>query len=292
LAWSRLLLLKLYNVWNAFQYDDLSIVTSLRESGIILPGLYFGFVVALAFPGILLVWRASAAARWVVTAILLHVAALLSVFITERYRLAIVPGLLCFAAAGLFIFWRSLVAGQSIRIAVYLCALAISTIFTSWPRHDPALWALDAYNSGWQALESGNLVMAEKKLLLAQSYVPTNAETKFALGNLRHAQRENSVAAQFYLATLNLDASHRGALNNLGVMALEDRNYDAAETWFRRAIQVEPRNGKLHFLLAKTAFEKGAVKEAGHEIDMAIRLSPDQDEFKRLKQKIERSSPH
>ena len=142
-----------------------------------------------------------------------------------------------------------------------------------------------------RALESGDLALAEKKLSLAQSYVPTNPETNFALGNLRHAQHENPLAAQFYLATLKLDADHRGALNNLGVISLEERKYDAAETWFRRAIQVEPRNGKLHFLLAKAAFEKGEREEARSEIVTAISLNPGQDEFKRLKQRIESSSP-
>jgi Tfp pilus assembly protein PilF len=288
-AWSRLLLLKLRNVWSAFQYDDLSIVTSLRESGTILPGPYFGVIAALAFPGIVLLWCTSVAARWMVAAILLHVAALLITFVTERYRLAIVPGLLSFAAAGLFIFWRSLIGAQPARVAVYLLLLAAATIFTSWPQRNPALWALDAYNSGWQALEAGNLSGAEKKLLLARAYVPTNAETNFALGNLKLAQGEQDSANSLYLTTLQLDQNHRGALNNLGVMALNSCNYDFAENWFRRAEQLDPRNPKTHFLLATTLFAKGNYDDAQAEIAAAIALAPDQTEFKDLRNKIAKS---
>src|SRR5207244_6767709 len=105
--WLKLLLIKLRNFWSAFQYDDLSIITNLREQYVILPGLYFGVVAAFALPGMLLAWRIAPLSRCVITAILLHVMAVLTVFITERYRLPIVPGLLIFAAFGLSIFWRS-----------------------------------------------------------------------------------------------------------------------------------------------------------------------------------------
>jgi len=290
LAWARLLLLKLVNVWNAFQYDDLSIITSLRESGIVLPGPSFGLIAALAFPGILLVWRNSPAARWVAAAILLHIIALLTVFVTERYRLAIVPGLLVFAAIGLSIFWRSLITAQYQRVALYLFLLLASMIFTSWPQRDPSLWALDAYNSGLRALEAGDLAHAEKKLLLARAYVPSNPETNFALGNLRLAQGRNDLAASLYLTTLAFDQHHAGALNNLGVMALAQNKYAEAEGWFRQSAQAGPRNAKTHYLLAKTLFVRGQKQEAKSEIETAIELRPGQSEFQKLRDAIEAPS--
>jgi Flp pilus assembly protein TadD len=284
--WLKLLLIKLRNFWNAFQYDDLSIITSLREEHVIFPGLYFGVVAAFVLPGVLLAGRSSVLSRWVAAAILLHMTALLTVFVTERYRLAVVPGLLIFAAMGLSLFWRSLVAGDYGRVAVYLILLATSTIITSWPQRQPSLWALDAYNSGWQALEAGNLALAEQKLSLARSYVPTNPETTFALGNLRLAQGKNGAAFSFYLATLKYDENHRGALNNLGLMALDANRSDVAEMWFRRAERIDPHNAKTHFLLAKTLLAKGSRQAAQLEIDTAIRLRPGQREFNQLRQQI------
>jgi tetratricopeptide (TPR) repeat protein len=284
--WLKLLLIKLRNFWSAFQYDDLSIITSLREEHVILPGLYFGIVAAFALPGILLAVRISVLSRWVAAAILLHMTALLPVFVTERYRLAVVPGLLIFAAIGLSLFWRSLIARAYGQVALYLFLLLASTMFVSWPQRNPALWALDAYNSGWQALEAGNLARAEKKLALARSYVPANPETNFALGNLKLAQGKREAASSFYVATLTFDQGHRGALNNLGVMALEDHNYDAAETWFRRALLVEPRNAKTHFLLAKILWAEGRREGAQREIDFALQLEPKRREFNELKQEL------
>src|SRR5436309_4148742 len=286
-AWLRLLALKLCNLWSAFQYDDLSIITILREQNVTLPGIYFGLVAVLALPAIFLVWKTAPLSRWIAVAIALHVLALLPVFVTERYRLPIVPGLLIFAAFGLVAFFNDVVAGKFRWAIAYAAFLIVSSYFISWPQRDPSLWALDAYNSGWQALESGNLPLAERKLQLARAYVPTNPETNFALGNLRLAEGNSAAASTFYLTTLQLDDHHRGALNNLGVMALDCGKFDAAENWLRHAEDVDPGNAKIHFLLAKTLLAKDEHELAREEIEIAIRLRPNQIEFQQLKQKIE-----
>src|SRR5260370_7782551 len=67
--WLTLLARKLRNFWSAFQYDDLSIITSLREQGVILPGLSFGIVAAFAIPGILLGWGMAPSSRWIFAAV-------------------------------------------------------------------------------------------------------------------------------------------------------------------------------------------------------------------------------
>ena len=287
-AWLRLLALKLRNLWSAFQYDDLSIITILREQNVTLPGIYFGLVAALALPAIFLVWKTAPLSRWIAVAIALHVLALLPVFTTERYRLPIVPGLLIFAAFGLVAVFNHVVVGKFRWAIAYAAFLIVSSVFISWPQRDPSLWALDAYNSGWQALESGNLPLAERKLQLARAYVPTNPETNFALGNLRLAEGNSAAASTFYLTTLQLDDRHRGALNNLGVIALDHQQFELAEHWFRRALDLNTRSAKTHFLLAKTYAARGDRADACAEIDSAVALSPQQPEFRQLREEIHR----
>ena len=289
--WLGLLLIKARNFWNAFQYDDLSIITSLREHRVILPGLYFGLVAALGLPGMLWAWIKSPASRWITVAIGLQLCALLTVFVTERYRLPIVPGLLIMATYGLWVLWKALLGKRWVQAGAYALSLVLSALFVSWPQHDPALWALDAYNSGWQALESGDLPLADKKLRLAHAYVPKNAETNFAMGNLKLAQGERASASLLYFTTLQLDQNHRGALNNLGVLALEDRDFKRAENCFRRAERIDPRNAKVHFLLAKALLARGNHNDAEAEIQTAIALNPEHKEFKELAGEIARSAP-
>ena len=162
-----------------------------------------------------------------------------------------------------------------------------STIFVAWPKRDPALWALDAYNSGRQALESNNLLQAEKKLALAYSYVPENAETNFALGNLYLARHENSRAKSFYAVTLRLDPSHAGAYNNLGLLALEENQSALAADLFSLALQRGSRSAKNYYLVAEAHCKSGQIDKACNEIGEAIKLSPAQPEFRKLRDQIE-----
>jgi hypothetical protein len=285
--WLRLLARKFRNFWSAFQYDDLSIITILREQGVIFPGIYFGLIAALAFPGMILQWR-NPASRWIALAILLHLCALLPVFVTERYRLPIVPGLLVCAASGLSILRESIVRGELRTLFIFVALLIVSTLFVSWPQRDPALWALDAYNSGRQALESNDYALAERKLFLARAYVPDNAETNFALGNLRLAQNDRDAANKFYRETLRVDPHHKGALNNLGVIALEGHDLAAARLYFTAALAQDRHDGKTHFLFAKTAAAQGDRATAQREIDEALKIAPDQPEFLELKNELTR----
>ena len=118
--WLRLLGTKIGNFWNAFQYDDLSMITALREHHVIPPGIRFGMVAALAIPGLLIACFTIPLARWIAGAIFLHMASLLSVFVTERYRLAVVPGLLLFAASGIIYFWEGGMMARYRRASLYL----------------------------------------------------------------------------------------------------------------------------------------------------------------------------
>jgi tetratricopeptide (TPR) repeat protein len=285
-AWLELLAIKVKNFWNAFQYDDLSMIKTLRAEGVIFPGLQFGLIAALALPGLLLAWGKFPLSRWVAMAILFHLLSLLGVFVTERYRLAAVPGLLLFAAAGVWEFWRAAVNANYLRAGLYLVILLVSTWLVSIPQREPSLWALESYNSGWRALQSNKLALAEEKLDLAYAYVPENAELNFALGNLRLAQNNKNAAKGFYLAALRLDPRHEGSYNNLGVLALEERRWQLAEKFLARALEENPDDSKILYLLAQANFQAGHFTTAHSRIAQAIQLSPTRPEFLALQKEI------
>ncbi|PYL37706.1 MAG: hypothetical protein DMF34_09350 [Verrucomicrobia bacterium] len=285
-SWLNLLWTKACNFWNAFQYDDLSMITALREHHVIFPGLRFGIVAALAIPGLLIAWIALPLSRWITAAVVLHMISLLSVFVTERYRLAAVPGLLLFAAYGTWIFWESCVMANYRRAGIYVLFLVLATWIVSIPKRDPSLWALDSYNAGWQALESNELPLAEQKLKVAYAYVPENAEVNFALGNLRLAQGDKPTAKSYYFAALHLDPNHEGAYNNLGILALEEKRWSLAAKLFAKALQQDPNDAKTHYLLAKILLVERDLENARKEIDRAIELEPNQPEFAKLRQQI------
>lgn len=285
-AWLRLVGIKIRNFWNAFQYDDISIVTALRDQRIIFPGLSFGLVAALGLPGLLIASWKYPTARWIAAAVLLHMGSLLTVFVTERYRLAAVPGLLLFAGFGVWELWRNLASGKLREVALFLVLLFGATGFVSLPQRDPALWALDTYNSGLQALEIGNLPLARQKLDRAYAYSPLNAEINFAEGNLHLALQEPAPAKNFYLAALRLDPQHVGACNNLGIIALDEKRWEIAIFFFHRALQFAPNDAKLNYLLARAEFAAGDQAAARHSISLARKLDPTRAEFVLLEEQI------
>ena len=288
-SWLKLLLVKAGNFWNAFQYDDLSIITILREQNVILPGVKFGLVAALAIPGFLLAFARFPLSRWVAAAVLLHMASLLTVFVTERYRIAAVPGLLLGASFGVSELWQSCVSAKYSRAALYLVLLLAATLFVSIPQKDSGLWALDAYNSGWQALQTHNLPLAEKKLNVAYAYAPENAEVNFALGNLRLDQGNNSAAESYYLAALSFDPNHEGACNNLGILALEEKRWSRAAKFFAKAVQQDPGDAKTYYLIAQAQLHAHDFQNASLAIARAIELNPAEPRFHALSEAIQRA---
>jgi tetratricopeptide (TPR) repeat protein len=184
---------------------------------------------------------------------------------------------------------KAFAAREFKNAAIYLALLILATISVAWPQRDRSLWALDAYNSGWQALESHNLEVAETKLALAHAYVPDNSETLFALGNLRLAQGEREVSKSFYQAVLLIDPKHKGALNNLGVIAFEAGNFEQAGMFFERALVQAPRDAKTYYLLARTFLAESNRPAATSAIEKAIKLNPAQPEFAALREEIYKS---
>ena len=83
-----------------------------------------------------------------------------------------------------------------------------------------------------------------------------------------------------------MDTQHKGALNNLGVLALNENAPARAVDFFRRALALEPRNPKTHYLLAKTLDLAGNRDEARVEAARAVELDSSQPEYVALKERL------
>jgi len=308
-AWMRLIGLKIENFWDTFQYDDLSILKLLRDERAVPPGLRFGFAAALGLPGLLLCWRRWPRSGWVVCAVFLHMAALLPVFVTERYRLAAAPGLLLLGAAGLWLLWENLVSRAWIAFAIQCSLLAGSLWFVTRPQEDIGLWSLDFYKAGIRATDGsveaaarGDTTLAaayrnhaRHSLETAYAYVPDNTEIAFALGNVWYYGGDNARARLSYERALELSAttgrSHASALNNLGVMALEEKRPADAEQLFQRSLITEPDDAKTWFLLARACRDQGNVSHAKTAITQAIRRDGKAAEFQKFRDQLRQPPP-
>ncbi len=283
--WLSLIGRKVANWWNAFEYDDVGAIGTLRAAGVLLPGVHFGIVAALALPGVIFAVR-NPRARISLYGVLLQMIAVVALFVTERYRTVAVPGLLLFAAFGVVSFVQELAARRLIGVLIYAASAAIATATVTLPREDPSLWAVLAYNVGTQALAGGDLGTADRQLQRAVAYVPHNAETRFALGNLRLAQGNRAAARRSYVETLAIDPHHKGALSNLAVIALDENDPGTAEMYLGIALAQAPKDAKNHYLLARALLGRGDRVGALSELDRAIALAPGQPQFAALRAQI------
>jgi tetratricopeptide (TPR) repeat protein len=311
-SWMRLMAVKIGNFWNAYQYDDLSIIKLLRDDGVLPPGLKFGFIAALGLAGLTPVLLRFPRATWVAAAVFLHMCALLPVFVTERYRLAAVPGLLILASAGLWIFWENVARARWRPVATYVALCAGAAWFVSIPRADIGLWSLDYYKAGIRATSASELEMlrqnpegareainrAHRNLETAYAYVPNNAEINFALGNVWFTRSNFPWADQtakaddrhrarlFYGQTLRLNRRHAGTLNNCGVLEMDEKHWELAEKFFAAAVDAEPETAKTYYLLAQVRREMGKIAAAKSALEQALLRRPNQKQFLELKEKL------
>ena len=283
--WIELIGTKLGNFWRAFPYDDLGIITSFQEDGVLLPGPSFGLIAILALPGLVLALMRRSASRWIVAAIGLHMASLLTVFVTERYRMPVVPGLLLLASFGLAEIWRDLSARQWRGAAVYGVVLVAAWMIVERPV-SAELQHLDEYNSSLADLEQGLYERAQQKLARSLANNPDSAETNFAMGNVYLAEGKRDLAKRFYRRTLELDPAHDRVLNNLGVLASEENRWPLAEKFLQASLRIEAGDAKTHYLLARAQREQGNLAGAAAAISEAIRLQPDQPEFQRFAREL------
>lgn len=161
--WARLLARKAWNFWNAFEYDDLSSITPLRDAGIVPPGLSFGLLAAVGLPGLLLAVTLPRA-RYIAFAVLLQMLALLPVFVNERYRLAAAPGLLLLSALFMAELWRAIASARWSRAGVLIALVIVSTAFATRPPGDRALSALNDYKSARRHIMAREFGLGEMRM--------------------------------------------------------------------------------------------------------------------------------
>jgi tetratricopeptide (TPR) repeat protein len=253
-AWASLLATKVRNFWNAFSYDDVTIIALLREEGVLLPGLGFGLAATLGLAG-LLISGCNPRARWIAAAVVLHMFALLPVFITERYRLAAVPGLLVLGAYGIS---RAIGFAQTRQwrpLAGLTALLVAAAVFVHWPVQGEMLSSMEPYNLAISELEAGQLDRAEKHLAQAAALAPGNASLLFAHGNLWLKRGDSQRAKSYYRQSLEREPRNADAFTNLGVIACGEKRWDLGARLFETSLSIDPGDPATSELLKRARAE-------------------------------------
>jgi tetratricopeptide (TPR) repeat protein len=239
--WLALAGRKLANFWSAYEYDDLSALAIFRAYGLLAPGTTFAACALFGLPGLALALaRGNRAARLAALGVLVPMAMLLPVFVTERYRLLAAPGLFVLSARFLQAAASACRPPRPAALAGLGLLLAGAGVAVFRPGDRPRPPVHDLHNVGSAALKAGDLATAEAKLLAAGALRPGDAEIRFATGNLRARQGDFYRAKLAYRSAVELDPRHARAWHNLAAIALAEGRPDLAKKFVGNALALDP----------------------------------------------------
>ena len=268
----RLAGLKALMLWNQREYPQIeNLRTYQRVLGPVgLPGLLvLPLAVALAFVALRARWRSDARVRWLAAVAAVHTLALLPFFVTDRYRLHLLPALFVLAAAGLHALWeRRRRDRREAPLPHPLPAIALGLALALLP-----LPGLGAAREDWGiAMDLGERALQRGRYPAAVQYLDEAARIERRAGRSWEARASMRVplTAHAWAMGRALAASGQG---------------EAARPWFERAKRLSPAMPGLEAQLARLEAGPGAgvpARERAIRLAQAGRFAEAESLFTRL----------
>ena len=102
------------------------------------------------------------------------------------------------------------------------------------------------------------------------------AEEAFAAAQAAGTVEEKK---RLYVQTLEIEPSHGRALNNLGLLYLEEEDYPQAVAYLREAVKQLPGSAEPRFNLGYAYEAAGRPGTAQEHYEAAVRLSPEEPDY-------------
>ncbi|WP_050615770.1 rhomboid family intramembrane serine protease [Bacillus testis] len=72
----------------------------------------------------------------------------------------------------------------------------------------------------------------------------------------------------------------------LGNLSIDEKDYDQAQAYYKKAIQLNPDFHQAHYNLALTYLQQQNIQEAIKESDAALKLQPDEESYQKLNEQL------
>ena len=130
------------------------------------------------------------------------------------------------------------------------------------------------YIKAFKYFQSGNLQQAEqicKKILLKH---PRNVDALNMLGAISYQLRNYNAAAKYLQKTVELNPKHADAYGNLGNVLQEQGQLDEAMICLRKAIHLNANNAEAYNTMGMVFHKRGELDEAIYSYHKALQLNP------------------
>jgi Flp pilus assembly protein TadD len=117
-----------------------------------------------------------------------------------------------------------------------------------------------------------------------------NELAHFNLGTAYLQKNELNLAIIHLSAAAQMNPNDITTFNNLGIAYARQKKDSLAERCFRNAVLLNPRIAQPHFHLSIIKIKQGFFNEAIEQINEAVRLAPDWDKARKLRDEMIRLS--
>ncbi len=243
------------------------------------PLLSFGMVAPMALGGFLPALRGLRKSFLVPAYTLAFMASVLLFFVSDRYRLPVVPCLCILAGMtidGLLAQWQQRRHRRLLLTlaALYMMAFGINFDFERFAGEDPGSQSIHYSNLGLGYKAKGNLAAARQALVKATSLDPNNGVAYNNLGTVLLELGEKQAAQAAFEKAIGLASSSCEALFNLARAHQESDHGDQARRLYEKATACGPVAAKAHISLARISLQSGDLKSAELHIAQALIAAP------------------
>jgi len=134
--------------------------------------------------------------------------------------------------------------------------------------------ATDLLAFGREALNRGDALTAQAAANRVVEMEPSSSEGYRLLGDSYALRNERALADAMWRQSLRLDERNEGTLLALAGVALEEKRFDEALDFLRRAVELNPRNADRLTTLGRRARAEGDTKMARQVFAATVRALP------------------
>ncbi len=267
--------------FNNFEVPDNYNYYFAKKQARVLKALPLGFGVTVSFGlvGLALLWPARR--RFSLTALFFlgYMVSIVPFHMAARYRLPVIPLLLCGMAILIWWAYDRARAGKWMSLICAGIPLAILLILTHWPFYSVAETMADPYTTmGIAAYQSGDNEQAVKYYKRALEINPEYTQAHYNLGNAFLAQGKYALAREEYMRAITINPDFIPAYLNLGKIYLDSGQYEAARKVFEKAIKKNPRTANAYVGLGLVFHSRHLYQKARALYERALKINPNQPE--------------
>jgi Tfp pilus assembly protein PilF len=219
----------------------------------------FGIVAPIGILGMVTSYTQSKESRIIIWFIISYSVGVILFFVTARFRMPVVPGLIVFGSAVIIRLYNWL-RKKRYRNVIAISIGGVILFSLCWWNPYGFSRAPDAqvyFSLGNAYLKLRRYSEARDVYRKALEMDPNYEWVHLNIGVSYWRQGNSAEAEKEYRMELRLYPQSETAMNNLGALALEDSELIKAEEWFRGALAQKPYYNDARINLAETLFQRG-----------------------------------